>query len=184
MGVGSATASDDVPDVTLAKIWDVTSGREISTFSGHSQTGRIWGLAFSPDGKRVASSGGAGVLKIWDTSSGEELLNIAGHSSVVTGVDFSPDGKYLASTSLDGTARVWDASSGEELRLYTNPSGPLYGVAFTPDGKNVIATGAGLVYGYIFDTQDLIRLATSRLTRWFTLDECRQYLHRDDCPSR
>ena len=39
------------------------------------------------------------------------------------------------------------------------------------------------VYGYIFSTQDLIRLAKSRLTRGFTLDECRQYLHTDTCPA-
>jgi len=182
-----ATATDESPTGTgaLAKIWDVSNGHEISTFSGHSQTGRIWGLAFGPDGKRVATGGWGGLLKIWDASTGQELLNLAGHTSTVTSVVFSPDGKYLATASVDGTARVWDAATGEELRSYTSPSGPLLDVAFTPDGKKVIASsGQGFVYGYVFDLDELIPLANSRLTRWFTLDECRQFLHREDCPTR
>jgi len=181
-----ATAADESPTGlgALAKIWDVSNGHEISTFTGHSQTGRIWGLAFSPDGKRVATGGWGGLLKIWDTTTGQELLNIAGHTSTVTGAAFSPDGKYLATSSVDGTVRVWDAASGEELRSYTSPSGSLLDVVFTPDGKKVIASsGQGFVYGYVFDLQDLINLANSRLTRWFTLDECRQFLHREDCPT-
>jgi WD40 repeat protein len=178
-----ATASDDLPSgSSLATIWDIDRGRKISTYTGHNQTGRIWGMAISPDGKRVATGGGEGVLKMWDALSGEELLNLNGHTSTVTGVGFSPDGKYLVSASPDGSARVWDAASGEELHAYTSPGGPFIDARFTPDGKNVIISGAGFVYGYIFDTQDLIRLAESRLTRGFTQEECQQYLHLDQCP--
>jgi WD40 repeat protein len=123
-----------------------------------------------------------GAVKIWEASTGEGMLNLAGHTAHVMGVDFSPDGKYLATSSQDGTARVWDAASGEELHVFTSPSGPLYNVAFTPDGKHLIVSGKGFVYGYMFDLDELIGLAYSRLTRWFTLDECRQYLHQEECP--
>ena len=179
-----ATASDSIPSGSSpAIIWDIASGRKVSTFTGHNPTGRIWGMSFSPDGKRVATGGEEGALKIWNASTSEELLNLSGHTSSVTGVGFSPDGKYLVSTGPDGSARVWDAATGEELHAYTSPGGPFLDARFTPDGKDVIISGAGFVYGYIFDTQDLIRLAKSRLTRGFTLDECRQYLHTETCPA-
>ena len=180
-----ATASDDLPSgSSLAIIWDIASGRKVSTYTGHNQTGRIGGIAFSPDGKRIASGGSEGTLKIWDASTGEELLNLSGHTSTVTGVDFSPDGKYLVSASPDGSARIWDATTGEELQSYTSPGGPFINARFTPDGKNVIISGAGSVYGYIFDTQELVRLAESRLTRGLTLDECWQFLHQEQCPAQ
>jgi WD40 repeat protein/serine/threonine protein kinase len=178
------TASDSIPSGSvLAIIWDIASGKEVFTFTGHNPTGRIWGMAFSPDGQRVATGGEEGVLKIWDASTGEELLNLNGHTSSVNGVSFSPDGKYLVSSSPDGSVRVWDAASGEELQEYTSPGGAFDNSRFTPDGKNVIVSArGGFVYGYFFDTQDLISLAKSRLTRGFTPDECRQYLHSDTCP--
>jgi WD40 repeat protein len=175
--------ASDGPD-PLVKILDVASGAEISSFSGHLQTDRIWGVAFSPDGKRVATGSWGGGLKIWDANTGQELLDLVGHTSTVTGVDFSPDGKYLATSSTDGTARIWDASSGERLQLYTSPSGAFFDVAFSSDGKTVIASGQGSIYGYGFDLDGTIRLAESRLTRWFTLEECRQFLQQEDCPPR
>jgi WD40 repeat protein/DNA-binding SARP family transcriptional activator/type II secretory pathway predicted ATPase ExeA len=175
-----ATASDQ-PD-SLAKIWDASSGVEISAFSGHIQTERIWALAFSPDGERVATASQVGDLKLWDAQTGQELLNLAGHTSTVFGVAFSPDGKCLVSASMDGTARVWDASSGEVLQVNTSPSGPLFDITFTPDGKRLIASGAGKIYGFIFDQDELIQLAKSRLTRGFTQEECRQFLHLEECP--
>ena len=180
-----ATASDDQPSSSApATIWDIASGEQVSTFSGHDQIGRIYGMAISPDGKRVATGGIQGALKIWDASNGEELLNLVTNTPAVSSVDFSPDGKYLVSASLDGTAQVWDAASGEEVRSYTSSGGPFFDVRFTPDGKNIIISGAGFVYGYVFDTQDLIRLAESRLTRGFTQDECLQYLHSAACPTQ
>jgi WD40 repeat protein len=164
------------------KIWDAESGEEISTLSFPGRTGDILGLAFSPDGERLVTGSVFGVLKIWEVKTGKELQDFASYDSVY-GADFSPDGKLLATASYYGTARIWDVSSGQILQVYTDPPA-FYNIAFTPDGKKVIVSGAGIVYGYIIDTQELMRLADSRLTRWFTLDECRQYLHREQCPAR
>jgi WD40 repeat protein len=69
---------------------------------------RVWVLAISPDGKRVATAGH--VIKIWELDTGREIFELSGHISTITGLDFTSDGEYLASTSVDGTARLWDAS--------------------------------------------------------------------------
>jgi WD40 repeat protein len=171
----------DSPDA-LAKVWDVSNGQMISTFSGHPD--RAYGIAeivVSPDGNRVATVSGEGSVKIWDPRTGEESLVLIGAGDV-NGVDFSPDGRYLATVSSDGTATKWDAVTGEELVVYRDLGRLLESVKITPDGKRMIIAGTDYLYGFIFDLDETIRLARSRLTRWFTVEECRKYLHREECP--
>ena len=77
------------------------------TLKGHSDDVRS--VAFSPDGKRLASGSGDDTIKLWDTITGNELLMLKGHSGDVHSVAFSPDGKCMASGSRDKTIRLWDA---------------------------------------------------------------------------
>ena len=180
-----ATASDNTglkfQDI-FANIWDATSGKELSAISDQRSLDYVWDLTFSPDGRRVATGSRNGSLRIWNAKTGEELLNLPGHGEKIFGVNFSRDGKYLVTASTDGTVKVWDAHSGKGLRVYSSQNSQFFDATFTPDGKYVIASSDGIVYGFVFDTQELIRLAESRLTRWFYLDECRQYLHLEECP--
>ena len=173
------TTSDVIPGGSVAKVWDVQTGKEITISQGYTDGARIWALAISPDGERVATGSLEDKLYIWDAKTGEVKLEI---STSGLGADFSPDGKYLASTSIDGTLRVWDAASREELRMYTNPDGPFFDVAFSPDGTRLIASGIGKVYGYILNLDELIQVANTRVTRWFRPEECRLYLHVEECP--
>jgi WD40 repeat protein len=97
-------------------------------------------VAFSPDGRRLASAGYERIVRLWDTTTGREVLKLGGHTDIVGRVLFSPDGQRLASASADGTVRVWDASpfnnsADPRIRTLRGPEGEFYGLAFSPDGR-------------------------------------------------
>jgi WD40 repeat protein len=64
-------------------------------------------VAFSPDGKTIASASFDKTVKLWDAATGKEITTLKGHSSSVTSVAFSPDGKTIASASFDKTVKLW-----------------------------------------------------------------------------
>ena len=98
-------------------------------------------------------------------------------------VKFSPDGKQLATTSNDGTAKLWDEKTGEELLTLTGHTGSVFGLAFSPDGRFLVTSGwDGTVRFYLLDIEALVDLAQERVTRSLTIEECRQFLHMDNCP--
>jgi WD40 repeat protein len=98
------------------KLWDATSGQEGRTLSGHSDA--VTGVAFSPDGHRLASASGDQTVKLWNTATGQEVLTLSFDAVMVSGVAFSPDGRRLAASySRDfsrGEVKVWDGSPLEE----------------------------------------------------------------------
>jgi WD40 repeat protein len=80
--------------------------------------------------------------------------------------------------------KLWDAETGQELLALRGHTGPVMGVAFSPDGTRLFTAGAdGAVRFYLVRIEDLVALAKSRLTRSLTAYECRQYLHREQCPT-
>ena len=81
----------------------------IRTIAAHSAAVNC--VAFSPDGKVIASGGGDGLVKFWDVATGQELFTLTGHRQYVTTLAFSADGKQLASAGWDGKVRVWDIQS-------------------------------------------------------------------------
>jgi WD40 repeat protein/uncharacterized caspase-like protein len=114
------------------RLWDAASGRELRTMSGHGAN--IHALAFSPDGRILASSGFDAAVKLWDTATGREIATLNGHSLPVKSLAFSSDGKLLVSGGDDGGARVWDVRSGETLATLVTMGDGADWLVVTPDG--------------------------------------------------
>jgi WD40 repeat protein/tRNA A-37 threonylcarbamoyl transferase component Bud32 len=92
-------------------------------------------IAYSRDGKLLASGGADGTVKVWDASNGKMLCPITAHNQPVSGVAFSPDGRLLASSSWDRTVKVWEAATGKLLHTLSGHRRQVSRVAFRPDGK-------------------------------------------------
>ena len=122
-----------------AKLWEVSSGREVRSFKGHSDN--VMSVAFSPDGSYALTGSFDGTAKLWEVSSGREVRSFKGHSGLVMSVAFSPDGSYALTGSHDGTAKLWEVSSGREVRSFKGHSDNVTSVAFSPDGLYVLTGG-------------------------------------------
>ncbi len=87
------------------KVWGNSMFPPVRTLKGH--TGSVCSLAFSPDGKFLASGSDDKTIKIWRVSDGSIVQTLKEHTDWVNSIAFSPDGKLLASGSRDGTIRLW-----------------------------------------------------------------------------
>jgi WD40 repeat protein len=96
------------------RIWNIADGRELQRLQGHARY--VSSVAFSPDGRLLASGGGDNIVKVWDISTDKELLALRGHTEEIRSVAFSPDSQRLASGSDDHTVRIWDLTSAEGHR--------------------------------------------------------------------
>jgi WD40 repeat protein len=108
IGVDDNTAKLSKNDSGTVKLWDMITGQEVLTLHGHAN--EINGVAFSPDGRRLASASTDGTVKLWDTITGQEVLTLRGHANEINGVAFSPDGYQIACACGDGTVEIWDAT--------------------------------------------------------------------------
>jgi WD40 repeat protein len=131
-----ASGSDD----KTIKLWRISDGSEIQTFSGH---GNLWvySVVFSPDGQMIASGSDDKKIKLWRVSDGSEIRTLSGHSNSVLSIAFSPDGEVIASGSSDSTIKLWRISDGSEIRTLSGHSNSVRSVAISPDGQ-MIASGS------------------------------------------
>ncbi len=142
---GASPDEDDRPEQTGNGGDGGPGWGERTTLSGPAHTDTVQGLAFSHDGRLLASAGADRRLKLWNVSTGKHLRDLSGAtvSESFRSVAFSPDGKRLAAGGASGALWVWDVASGRPSRLHINSGGStLSAVCFSPDGLQVAADGA------------------------------------------
>src|SRR5690348_15304988 len=91
-------------------------GAVLRMYTAHSM--RVMAIAWSPDGKLVASGSEDQTVQVWDATTGAHIVTYARHRDGISAVAWSPDGKYIASGALDATTQVWEARTGRALLTY------------------------------------------------------------------
>jgi WD40 repeat protein len=147
----------------VVDLWDAASGKKLQTLQGHTAT--IFRLAFSPDGKTLASiatdwgpgqeNAVLGQIKLWDVAMGKERVTLKGLPGLGLCLAFSSDGKTLATSSAndlgkgkyEDTVKLWDVDTGKEkLELKQGKGVVAFSLAFSPDGKTLaMGTGGGIM---------------------------------------
>jgi len=120
-------------------LWNVAGGKLVRKFQAHQSD--VYCLAFSPDGKWLASGAGrTGQVRLWNVADGKQVGALDGHAGWVWSVAFSPDGKFLASVDST-TLRLWDPETGKMLHSRSGPQKEIRCVVFSPDGQTLATSG-------------------------------------------
>ena len=110
------------------------------TLEGHTDI--VPSVAFSPNGKMLASASWDETVHLWNVNTGRHLHTLTGHTDDIMSVAFSPDGQTLASASWDGTIRLWNPRNGKLKRTLTGHAGGVASVVFSPDGQTLASGSA------------------------------------------
>jgi len=143
-GIGEIAYSPDGNRLAVANnigiwIYDAHSLIALDLLIGH--TDEIISIAFSPNGRTLASSSYDGTVQLWDVNTDTLKSTLIGPTKRVTSIAFSPDGTLLAGGSSDKAVHLWDAVSGEHKAMLAGHTGSITTIAFSPDSKT-LASGA------------------------------------------
>ena len=168
-----------VPHVT---VWDWQRREIVQTFDDAVN------VVFDPAAPRVAIVRPGGTVEIWDVESWSRVTELGGPGAAATDesgggrVAFTPNGSRIAVAHSDGTVRLFDAATGAQQLVLPSLGCTVSTVAFSPDGSQLATSSkCGGVRIWALDIVDLLEIAHREVPRALTEEECRQYLHVDQC---
>ena len=137
--VSAAGSWEQAGEPGEAKVWDLSTAKEEGNLAG--QTSPVMGLAWSKDGKIIATGGRDGVVRLYggQNAPGTERV-LRGHKDGTRSLVFSPDSRYLCTGSSDGLVKVWGTADYKETASLQGPEKGVNCVDWSPDGKHLAAT--------------------------------------------
>jgi WD40 repeat protein len=164
-------------------IWNVGSATKAATLTQDDISEAILDAEWSKDGERIATGSSVGKVMVWNAEDYKQLASVPGLLGRATSVAWSPGGRQLAIGSSDWIAMIWDPQVKTELLTLPGHNGGVMRLAWSPDGKRLATAGVdGTVLIHTVSVKELMVLASKRVTRTLTPDDCWNYLRTKKCP--